>query len=222
MSSPSGLIAPPPPYNFDDALPPITLEMYANDSCNDCVMAARAHHTLRFVWDSSRRLLNISDSDVTNQYRKETLGPDNGLDLETSLDAWQHSGWPIGPDQKTMHKIASHSVSYSIDGGTYPGDDPTKVLSKQQLQARIFSSIGAQVNLYLPKAVSVKKSKSFGPGHPWQIPSDTDGDSHVMLLTGYCADSFIGITWAQRQEMTWEFLQSNCWGVFFVKKLETT
>jgi hypothetical protein len=221
MSSLSGLPT-PPPYNFDDTLPPMTLEMYANDLYNDCVIAARAHHTIRLVWDSSRQLLHISDKDVTNEYSNETGGPDNGLDLKTSLDAWQKPGWTIGPDQKTMRQIKSHSASYSISGGAFPGNDPTKVLSKQQLQADIFSSIGAQVNLYLPKDVSVNNSKSFGPGHPWQNPPDADGDAHVMLLTGYTADGFIGITWAQRQEMTWEFLQSNCWGVFFVEKGETT
>jgi hypothetical protein len=43
-----------------------------------------------------------------------------------------------------------------------------------------------------------------------------------MLLTGYTADGFLGITWAQRQEMDWGFLQSNCWGVFTVQPGDST
>lgn len=222
MSAPPGpLMAPPPPYNFDDALPPMTLEMYANDSHKDCVIAARAHHTIRLAWDGVHPLLRISDSDVTNEYYKETHGPDNGLDLNTSLDEWKNPGWTIGLDP-TRRKIASHSGSYSIDGGAFPGNDPSLVLNPQQLQARIFSSIGVQINLILPKGISPNKSSSFGQGHPWDDATDSDGELHVVLLTGYLADCFLGITWAQRQKITWKFLQSNCWGVFFVEKGETT
>lgn len=217
----SDIVAQQPPYNFDDSLPPITLGMYANNFLNDCVIAARAHHTIRLVWDSFHRLLDISDSDVQKEYYKETGGPDNGLDLRTSLDEWQTSGWTIGTDP-TLRKIASHSNSYSIQGGAFPGSDPNMALNQQQLQARIYSSVGAQINLILPKGVSVANSKSFGPGHPWNEGTDSDGDLHVMLLTGYSVDGFLGVTWAQRQEMTWGFLQSNCWGVFLVEKGETT
>lgn len=221
MSTPPGLVAPAPPYNFDDALPPMTLEMYRNDQLNDCVIAARAHHTIRLVWDGVHPLLSISDDDVIKEYNKETGGATDGLNLNDSLDQWRDDGWTIGNDP-TMRKIKNHSDSYSIEGGAFPGTDPTMTLNQQQLQARIFSSIGAQVNLILPEGVGVNNRNSFGPGHPWQDTSDSDGDHHVMLLTGYSPDGFLGITWAQRQQMTWGFLQAHCWGVFFVEKGETT
>jgi hypothetical protein len=220
MSSTPGLIA-QPPYNFDDGLPPMTLGMYANDSLNDCVIAARAHHTIRLVWDRIRQLLTISDSDVKNEYYSETGGPDNGLDLKTSLDLWQKPGWTIGPDPN-KRQIAGHSGSYGIENGTLPGGDPNLVLNQGQLQDLIYSKSGAQINLILPKGVGPKNGNSFGPSHPWQDGEDSDGDLHVLLLTGYTVTGFIGITWAQRQEMTWGFLQTHCWGVFSVDKGNTT
>jgi len=221
MSSPPSFLAAPPTYNIDDALPPLTLEMYANDSLNDCVIAARAHHTIRLAWNGVRPLLNISDSDVRHEYFKETGGPDDGLNLKDSLDEWRDGGWTVGIDP-TMRKIKNHAGPYGIESSAYPVEDPTMVLNQGQLRARIFESIGAHLNLILPKGVSVTKNNSFGPGHPWQDTSGSEGDPHVMLLTGYSADVFLGITWAQRQEMSWGFLQHHCWGVFFVEKGNTT
>jgi hypothetical protein len=222
MFDSSGLLMPqPPPYNFDDALPPMTLEMYANNFCNDCVIAARAHHTIRLAWDGAHPLLSISDSDVTNEYARETGGPDKGLNLKDSLDDWKDEGWTIGND-RTMRKIKDYFGPYSIDGGAFQGSDPTMVLSQQQLRNRIFSDVCAQIDLSLPKGVSVNNSNSFGVGHPWQDTSDSEGDLHVVLLTGYSASGYLGISWAQRQEMTWGFLQKHCFGVFFVEKDETT
>ena len=221
MSVPLSVLAMPQTYNSDDALPPLILDMYGNDSLNDCVIVARAHHTIRLAWDGVRPLLNVSDSDVRHEYFKETGGPDDGLSLKDSLDEWRDVGWTIGIDP-TMRKIKSYSGPYGIEGGAYPVDDPAMVLNREQLHDRIFAGIGAHVNLILPNGVSVRKSDSFGPAHPWQDTSGSEGDPHVMLLTGYSADDFLGITWAQRQKMTWGFLQHHCWGVFFVQKGNAT
>jgi len=208
---------PAAPYNFDDDLPPFQLEMFLNDTLNDCVMAARAHHTIRLSWDGVHPLMNISDSDVSVQYYAETGGPDDGLDLASSLDEWKTSGWTISPDP-TQRKISGHSKPFTLQGGLYAGSDSTLLLSEQQLRAGIYTGIGAQVNLILPRGVGPSNTSSFGPGHSWQTAPDADGDLHVMLLTGYSSRGFLGITWAQRQEMSFAFLQSNCWGVFFIQK----
>lgn len=139
------------------------------------------------------------------------------LDLITSLEEWKSSGWTIGPDP-TRRTIAGHSVAYTIQGGAFAGNDQTLMLNQQQLQAGIYTGIGAQINLILPKSIGPNNSNSFGPECPWVNAADSDGDLHVVLLTGYSANSLIGITWGQRQEISWAFLQSNCWGVVFVQR----
>ena len=101
MASPSGVTPQAPPYNFDDSMPPFTLEMYGNDALYNCVMAARAHHTIRLVWSSKRILLNIAIADVKHEYYRETGGPDRGLNLATSLTEWQNPGWTFAPAIKS-------------------------------------------------------------------------------------------------------------------------
>jgi len=195
--------------------------MYLNDKLDDCVMAARAHHTLRLAWDGVHALPAISNDDVSREYFKETDGPDDGLDLQESLDEWKKIGWTIGRD-RTMRKINGYSGPYSVNGDAIADGNPSMELSQQQLKAIIFSSIGAEIILSLPEGISVTNKNSFGPGHPWHDTSGSEWESHVMLLTGYDKDGFLGITWAQRQKMTWEFLKTYCYGVFFVEKSETT
>src|SRR5580698_4071493 len=116
----------PPPYNLDDTLPPLHLQMFGNESLNDCVIATRAHHTIRLVWKRDASLLAISDIDATNEYTKETGGPNNGLDLETSLLSWKKKGWPIAPAVDVFRKINGYRGRYYIQGGAYPAPDPTK------------------------------------------------------------------------------------------------
>jgi hypothetical protein len=195
--------------------------MYANDSLNDCVIAARAHQTIRLVrHSSSQPPPPISDSDVTREYWRETGGPNNGLTLRKSLEEWRTSGWQIGNDDSEkieIRKIEDYSNAYTIEGGRYPGTDPNAKLNEQQLQAGISAYVGAQINLILPQGVAVTEVGSFGPGNDWEDESRSKGDHHVMLLTGYDADGFFGITWAQKQRMNWDFLQNHCFGVYFVK-----
>jgi hypothetical protein len=222
----------PPPFDIDQHYGlNVDLQMFGNDSSNDCVIAARAHHTIRLVWVRSRSQVNISPGDVDIEYHKET-GTNNstdGLDLGTSLKEWQGDGWTYGDDPvnpKLMHRIQKLFGPYSIDGGTLPVDNPVDVLNPEKLQGGICSSVGAQVNLILPSSVKFTNKGSFGPHNPWTDTIDSSGDEHVVLLTGYDVkadvDSFSGITWAQKQSMTWAFLQTHCWGVFFLEGGDTT
>lgn len=204
----------------------VALQMFGNDSSNDCVMAARAHHTIRLVWTRSRSVANISPDDVLNQYHNETgtTSPLDGLDLGTSLNLWKMSGWPYGEDPINpilQHTIADYFGPCKINGGSLPVDNPVDVLTPETLQSGICVNSGAQVNLMLPSNVGFSSKDTFGPGVTWTDTIDCSGDLHVMLLTGYdatgAADKFSGITWGMKQSMTWAFLQTHCYGIFFVK-----
>jgi hypothetical protein len=228
-------ITPPMPFDFDEhsglssQLP--TYGVYGNIGCNDCVIAARAHHTIRLVWAREKSVPYINDpDDVINEYHIETgnlTSCRDGLDLAVSLPQWKQHGWLYGGDPSNEHKIDDCCGPFKVDGcllPTVPATWPTVTLDL--LRAGIYTHVGAVINLVLPKSVQATDPKSFGPGNPWASMPDRSGENHVMLLTGFdvngAVDNFSGITWGQKQSMTWEFLQSHCWGVFFVQGGKST
>ena len=89
----AGLPALPPSYDFDVTHPGIPTPMFANDTYGDCVIAGRAHQTLRFEDIEQGALITITDKDVTREYLKETGGPDIGLVVLESLKLWRKRGW---------------------------------------------------------------------------------------------------------------------------------
>jgi len=222
------------PFDFDQHYGlSVDLQMFGNDQLNDCVIAARAHHTIRLVWAKSRSPVNITLDNVKDEYHFETgtNDPTDGLDLGTSINRWLQRGWSYGDISVAptlMHKIDGFHGPCKIDGATLPVDNPVDVLTVEQLQVGICTNAGAQVNLMLPFAVGFSKPNSYGPANIWTDTNDSSGDLHVMLLTGYDVDpqtnldSFSGITWAKKQSMTWAFLQTHCWGVFFIEPGEDT
>jgi hypothetical protein len=223
---------PPIPYDFDqDSLLSTQLQTYAvygNIGCNDCVIAARAHHTIRLVWARAMTVPPIKDpDDVLNEYHKETRNLSsclNGLDLAKSLQEWKQSGWFYGGVE---HQIQDCCGPFRIDGCLLPSVPATwATVTVDLLRAGIYTHVGAEINLVLPRTVNAADSNTFGPKNPWANMPDHYGENHVMLLTGFdvngSVDNFSGITWGQKQSMTWEFLQSHCWGVFFVEGGDST
>src|SRR5690242_14337503 len=71
-------IAVPPKYDFDEQHPGVATPMFANDQCGDCVMAGRAHQTLRFELIEQKKVITIADGDVMREYFRETGGADTG------------------------------------------------------------------------------------------------------------------------------------------------
>src|SRR5437870_3185368 len=69
----------PPTYDFDLTHRGIPTPMFANDVYGDCVIAGRAHQTLRFELIEQGSKIAIADRDVVREYLKETGGPDTGL-----------------------------------------------------------------------------------------------------------------------------------------------
>jgi hypothetical protein len=167
---------------------------------------------------------------VLYEYHSETGDPNScqdGLVLADSLQEWKLNGWVYGGDGSTKHQIDDCCGPLRIDGCLIPSVSATwPTLTPDLLRAGIYTHIGAQINLTLPSAVKATETNSFGTNKPWANMPDRGGDNHVMLLTGYdvagAVDNFSGITWGQKQSMTWEFLQSHCWGVFFVQGGQTT
>ena len=93
----SAILKAPPPlpaeYDFDVTHNGIPTPMFGNDYYSDCVIAGRAHQTLRFEMAEQGVLVSITDKEVLREYLKETGGDDTGLVVLDSLKLWRKPGW---------------------------------------------------------------------------------------------------------------------------------
>src|SRR5262245_26171157 len=140
----------PSSYDFDTTHPGIPTPMFANDTLGDCVIAGRAHQTLRFEDIEQGSVLMITDKDVTREYYKETGGQDTGLIVLDSLKLWRTKGWKVG---KKKYKIQAFAEMDFND-------------HDQVLQA-IFGDVGIGIGVQLPKDAK----QQILTGQPWDVTS---------------------------------------------------
>jgi len=140
----------PPQYDFDVLHPGIPTPMFANDVHGDCVIAARAHLTLRFEHIEQGSVLMISDNDVVKEYWKESGGADDGLNMLDSLKAWRQTGW------------LAAGFPYKINA--FAQITPT---GHDEVQAAIYLLTAAYVGLALPKSAQAQ----IQTGQPWAVAS---------------------------------------------------
>src|SRR5215467_12859070 len=166
------LKAPPPlpaNYDFDLTHPGIPTPMFANDNYGDCVMAGRAHQTLRFEDIEQGSVLMISDKDVLTEYFKESGGVDSGLVVLDSLSEWRQKGWKVG---KKTYKIQAYAeVNHK---------------SKDEMKQAIFADVGVGLGLQLPKAAQ----KQIQTGQPWTVTTGPNAKvgswgGHYVYVPGY-------------------------------------
>src|SRR5258705_9242466 len=86
----------PDEYDFDTSHSGVPTPVFANDRFGDCVIAGRAHQTLRFELVEQGRVIRITDGEVLREYLLETGGEDNGLVVLDSLRSWRKRGWVAG------------------------------------------------------------------------------------------------------------------------------
>lgn len=213
------LTSPPPSYDFDRLNPGIVIQQYLNDRLDDCVIAARAHHTLRLTYAFAGPTVNISPAEVSEEYHLENTGSE-GVDLQTSLEKWKTDGWTAGGISK--RRIKDYSGPLYVDGSGALSGDPTKDLNQTQVMSSIIESTCLQAHFVLPDGIRVDDKSTYGTGVLWQYQGDYQMTPHAMILTGYDEDGPLGITWGTKQKMTWEFLREYCVGIFEVVKDETT
>src|SRR3954464_2591636 len=83
----------PKEYDFDTAHKGVPTPVFANDRFGDCVIAGRAHQTLRFELIEQKKVIGITDGEVVREYLLETGGKDSGLIVLDSLSRWRTRGW---------------------------------------------------------------------------------------------------------------------------------
>jgi hypothetical protein len=184
--------AAPPAWDFDEqyegALPS---PMFANDRWGCCVIAARAHQTLRLELAEQGGLVGIEEEKVVEEYLKETGGTDAGLYVLGSLKRWRTDGWEVG---WTNYKIRAFA---QLDHADHEG-----------VEAAIYGCCGVGIGLSLPLSAQTQ----FLHHQPWYV-TGVGGDAapnswggHYVYCPAYNPTGPIAITWGRRQQLTWGFV----------------
>jgi hypothetical protein len=175
-------VALPTSYDFDLTHPGIPTPMFANDTLGDCVIAGRAHQTLRFEDIEQGSVIMITDADVTKEYFKETGGRDTGLVVLDSLNLWRRNGWKAG---KRSYKIQAFA---EVDR-----------TSRDEVRRGIYADVGIGLGVQLPWDVT---------SGPKAKPNSWGG--HYVYVPGYTPAGPVCVTWGRKQQMTWAWLAKYC------------
>ena len=184
----------PPEYDFDLQHPGTPTPMFANDQYGDCVMAGRAHQTLRFELVEQKKLIPITDQDVVREYLRESGGQDNGLVVLDSLRLWRKRGWLAAKDRYFIQAFAE------IDRTT-----------SNEVKRAIYLDLGVGLGLSLP----LSAEKEIHAGKPWTTTSGSGSTKnswggHYVYVTGYTTTGPVCVTWGRKQQMSWAFFKKYC------------
>jgi hypothetical protein len=187
-------VALPDEYDFDVLHLGVPTPMFGNDRYGDCVIAGRAHQTLRFELMEQQELISISENDVVNEYFKETGGPDEGLVVLSSLKSWRSQGWLAA---RRRYKIKAFAEI-----------NPTE---HEEIKRAAYMDIGSGLGLSLPKTAQAQ----FAAGKPWDVvegpgsaPNSWGG--HYVYISGYTTKGPVCVTWGQKHQITWAFMDKYC------------
>ena len=184
----------PAEYDFDVAHHGIPTPMFGNDQYGDCVIAGRAHQTLRFEKAEQNTLIGITDQDVLREYFNESGGVDSGLIVLDSLKEWRSNGWLAA---KRRYKIKAFA---QIDQG-----------KRSEVKRAVFMDIGVGFGFSLPDAALTQ----FYAGKPWTVVSGKAGqpnphNGHYVYVPGYTKSGPVCVSWGRKQQMSWAFLARYC------------
>ena len=184
----------PSSYDFDLTHSGIPTPMFANDTKGDCVIAGRAHQTLRFEDIEQGSVIMITDKDVLKEYFKETGGPDTGLVVLDSLNLWRQKGWKVGKRAYNIQAFAE--VNFA---------------NQNEVRQAIFSDVGIGLGVQLPIAAQ----DQIQSGQPWDVTTGPDSvpgswGGHYVYVPGYTPDGPVCVTWGRKQQITWAWLNKYC------------
>jgi hypothetical protein len=184
----------PAEYDFDKTHKGIPTPMFANDNYGDCVIAGRAHQTLRFEKIEQGSLLMITDKDVLKEYFKETDGEDSGLIVLDSIKLWRKSGWKVGKNTYKIQAFAEINLE-----------------NNEEVKRAIYADVGIGLGLQLPKTAQ----EELQTGKPWSTTTGKNSKSgswggHYVYVSGYTKIGPVCVTWGRKQQMTWKWFDKYC------------
>jgi hypothetical protein len=184
----------PPEYDFDLTHSGIPTPMFRNDELGCCVIAGRAHQTLRFELLEQGAPITITDKEVEREYFKESGGEDSGLVVLDSLNLWRRKGWTAA---KQNFKIKAFA---EIDRQNH-----------DEVMSTIFLDVGTGIGVSLPKSAQAQ----IQAGKPWDAVDGPNGKpnswgGHYVFIPGYTSTGPVCVTWGRKQQMTWAFWDKYC------------
>jgi hypothetical protein len=184
----------PKAYDFDVKYLAVPTPMFANDAHGDCVIAGRAHQTMRFEYLEQHEVVLPSDGDVLREWHKENGNTEKGLSVLDSLNEWRQKGWKVG---KQTYKIKAFAEI-----------DRTR---RDEVRKAIVMQVGVGIGLQLPyNAVEL-----FQAGQVWDVTPGPRGapdphGGHYVYCSGYTGKGPVCVTWGRKQQMTWQFFERFC------------
>ena len=188
----------PDAYDVDAGLgAAFPLPVFGNDKWGDCVVAGRAHHTLRLEKFEQNIVLNISQTDVLKDYWREQGAsclnphPDKGLVVLDSLKSWRKKGWKAAGKAYDIYAFAQ-----------------VNQLNHQEIDAAIYLLNGAELGLDLPESAKTE----FENGESWDVTDDAPGSwgGHLVYVKHFEDKGPVCVTWGKLQPMTWAFVDKYC------------
>lgn len=186
---------PPASYSYDAEKAAmgvaIPTPMFANDRYGDCVIAARAHQTLRFELTEQGSVLSITDKEVTDQYFKESGGQDSGLVALYSMRAWR-KGWTAGGKVYRIHSFLE----------VQPQDHDL-------VREATIVGTGLQWGIRLP----LSAADQLNTGAPWDVVAGPRGQAgswggHMVMSAEYNDVGPVFVTWGKKKQATWRFIDA--------------
>lgn len=174
---------------------------YNNLTYGDCVIAGRAHMTLRFEKFEQGLIVPGTTDEVVKQYFTETEGADCGLIMLNSLNSWRKIGWTFGGKFYDIYAYAEVDVK-----------------NHAEAQYCVYLLRGAYLGINLPltaqRQLEAGEIWDYLPGDSGNIPGSWGG--HCVYVQSYDGENYTCITWGQKQKMTkafWERYVDECYGI---------
>lgn len=184
----------PASHDVDAKLPDLPTPGYGNDRYGCCVIAGRAHQTLRFEWVEQKKIIPITEQEVVDEYFRQSEGIDQGLITLDSLRQWRKDGWIAARRRYFIRAFAEVDRS-----------------NRQEVKRALVLNLGLGIGLRLPRSAQTE----FRLGQPWArttgtgtVPNSWGG--HYVYVTGYDRTGLTCITWGRKQRLTWAFFEKYC------------
>ncbi len=183
----------PEEYDFDyeHTEIPTPPPMYLNPPLNNCVIAGRAHQTLRFEIAEQGVLINITDQDVKREFEKQIVGRStNDIDVRPSLKLWRTRGW--------------EAAGQNLKIKAFTKIDP---IDPENIKRAIRLNLGVGLGFFLPESAITQ----FKAGQQWDVTRERAANhGHYVYAPGYTKDGPVCITWGKKHQMSWAFVDKYC------------
>lgn len=187
--------------------------MFKNDDYPCCVISMIANVTRKLEYIEQGHLVNITDQDVEDEWRRQS-GGSGGLYMLSAYNEWRNTGWTItngklntakvkGCWNKLFPKPAPEDTSQRLDIFAWGDLD-----SPDELRASICYLHNGECAVMLYQ----KDVDQFNAGEPWHLTGN-DGKKvggHGLDVPAFHKDgTFEDWSWGKRQFMTEDWLMAR-------------